>query len=166
MKLIKLRMIFITLAISCFLSGNLFAQQNLEFLSYKLPRKDKKNLIKSIDVFTQKMRNKEWSEVYDLISNRLKENWDSKEEFIQWQNEDKGYFVTGFKANENSILVWNNEKMRESVHLLGCLSAIEKGKRIKYWGTIEAERNGSDKWAFSSLPIINPNGLSGGRKPC
>jgi len=166
MKLIKPKILFVALIIAFFLCGNLFAQQNLEFLSYKLPREDRKSLMKAINTLTEKMRSERWSEVYELISDKLKENWDSKEEFIQWQKEDKGYFVAEFKAKENTILVWNNEKLAESVHLIGCLSAVENGRKIKYSGTLEAMRSGTKNWLFNSLPYINPNNFSGGRIPC
>lgn len=166
MKLIKLKLFFIALTILYLLCGSVSAQQNLEFLSYKLPKEDKKILIESIDSLTEKMRGKKWSEVYDLLSNKLKENWDSKENFIHWQKDDKGYFVTDFKVNRDSILVENNEKFQESVHLTGCISVIEEGKKMKYLGTIEAERNGTEKWFFNSLPIVNPNYLIGGPRHC
>jgi hypothetical protein len=166
MNLVIPNKFFIALVILSFLCGNLFAQQTSEFRLYELSIKNKKSLIKSIDIFTEKIRKKEWSEVYDLIYVGTKENQESKEDFIQWQKENIGYVITDFKINEDSILVWSNENMRESVHVLGCLSVLEKGRKFKYSGSVAAERMGSEKWVFNYLPAINPNSVSGGPRAC
>lgn len=153
------------------LNNSIFCQQNstvVDFLSYKLIDKDKKTLVDSINKLTKNMRKEKWEIVYDLLSEGLKEKW-TKEEFIQETKEDSknpllDLKVIGFKPE--SFFVINDEKMREVVHVSGCIKVVIKGNRFDYLGTVDAKRIGTEKWYFTSLPIVNPNSTTEGPKPC
>ncbi|HEX8737373.1 MAG TPA: hypothetical protein VF721_18715 [Pyrinomonadaceae bacterium] len=167
----KKRLFFIlvlSLSAVCFLDFNVLAQQNVDFLDLKIKTKDKRTLVKSINILTEKLRKEKWAEVYDLLLRDPVEGR-TKEEFVREMEEDSKNPALNrkvIKFSPKSFLVFKNEENREQVRISGCLNVSAKGGKYKYWGTLDAERNGTEKWFFTSLPIVNPNSSSGGPKTC
>lgn len=168
-KLLKQnRISILSVAFLLILCSNVLSQQKLDFLNLELSSEDKETLTTSIKNLTENMRREKWSEVYDLFLNDPVKGR-TKEEFIQemeenLQNPNLNRRIIGFEPK--SFLVFDDEKMREKVNVSGCILVLVKGEKYTYWGRVEAARNGTKKWFFTSLPMVNPNSSSGGPKPC
>lgn len=147
---------------------NVSPQQISEALSLKIQTKDKRHLNKFIDKFAERIREQNWENVYEMLSPNLIDNR-TKDEFVEDMKRDSSNpnldrKVIGFIPT--SYFVLNEDKYREKVHVTGCLKVSIKNSIHQYWGTIDIERFGSDKWLFNSFFYVNPNSSSNGPKMC
>jgi hypothetical protein len=145
-----------------------YSQQKIDFFDLQLAKDDEKNIIKSINLMTKLIRREDWGSVYDLLLIDVEQKG-TKAEFIQDEKAIVGppYLsrkTVNFKAK--NFTVFNNERFNENVHVSGCITVVESGIKRKYSGTVDLKRIGSEKWFFSSLPIVNPGSMAGGPRPC
>jgi len=154
----------------CCLSNYFSAQEpnDKSIFDKDLRDKDVASVTQRLTAFSRQIRKRRWENVYDMLLADPVEGRNKKEFLKQMrddiQTNEGDYIFLGFRFK--NYLVLNPEHEKERIHISGCIKVSTSKKLYSYWGTVEAGRNGSSKWMFLSLPIVNPDASGSGPRIC
>jgi hypothetical protein len=158
------RLAMVTCLLLMLTDSSIHSQEKAIELSGEISKAEERRLKKQVNVFVDLVHNEKWGKVYDML-------WvdpvdgPTRVEFIKKRREDAANSVLTLRTlrfDVKRFFVIVDARFHERVAISGCMTIRERGVIRRYRGTINAERNGSKQWLFTSFPFVNPTRAFGG----